>query len=220
MDTHIHPRPDCTNKEILLSYLQICREHRIRIVGFVEHGKRCNGHETILNNLEKIEQFHNACQKLQKEWKNEFQVFCGIEIDYFDNYAYTKKFLKEVQESPVDFVIGSVHGKRLEHYEEYLDATLTLIESYEIDVLGHMQFSDDYLQYQDMIEKIFWTLNKRNIVFEVNLARRYGIVKRLEQLKKFLYKYDVKITWGSDAHALEEMNVQILEQEYMRSLEI
>lgn len=98
----------------------------------------------------------------------------------------------------------------MNNYKEYLLATIDLIENYKIDILGHMQFADDYVENLDSIEYIFRLLNEKNIYFEINLAKRYNVESKLDEIKKWIMEYGVKCTWGSDAHELEGMDILLL----------
>lgn len=216
IDTHIHPRPNYICIDVLEKYLEMCYEHGINVVGFVEHGKRCNKHKSILNTREKVNEFKLVCSSLQDKWKNKLKILCGIEIDYFDNFFETDEYIREIRKSSADFIIGSVHGKSLDNYEEYLLATIDLIKNYNIDILGHMQFADNYKNYLGLIEYIFHLLNEKKIFFEINMARRYNVELRLKEIKNWIIKYKVEYTWGSDAHEPQGMDVQLLEREYKR----
>lgn len=202
-DLHIHPRPDCTNIEVLNQYVKTCTQYNIKTIGFVEHGKRCNGHQSILDNEKNITNYINACKLLKKRWSYNININCGIEIDYFNKVDKTYNNL--IYESGFDYIIGSIHGIKLTDYDNYLDSTIDMLNKYQINILGHMQFIDNYICYLKKIEKIFHILRIKHIKFEFNIATRYGLKNKQQFILSLLKEHEIEYTWGSDSHSIQDI---------------
>lgn len=112
MDLHMHPRPSCFNLNTLLSYAKLACLYGFDVIGFLEHGIRfSNNHDSILKNKHDIYVFHNMCREIEKGLS--LKIYAGIEIDYYaelDNNHEYKCYLEEINNSEIDYIVGSVHG--------------------------------------------------------------------------------------------------------------
>ena len=90
-------------------------------------------------------------------------------------------------------------------HNEYLEDTITMLETYKIDILGHFKMKKDIVKYSN-IDRIIQLLRDKNIIFEVNIAPRYDTT--IEN-KRYIYNMiklnNVRISMGSDAHSIDDI---------------
>lgn len=202
-DFHIHPRPDFREANLIRRYIRELNYFGVKKIGFVEHGiRKSDNHKSILFSESSINDFVNYIHK-----ENEYDchnIFAGIEVDYIGCDEQYMEYIDMVSMSGIDYVIGSVHGK-YEDYNEYLEDTITMLETYKIDILGHFKMKKDIVKYSN-IDRIIQLLRDKNIIFEVNIAPRYDTT--IEN-KRYIYNMiklnNVRISMGSDAHSIDDI---------------
>ena len=202
-DFHVHPRPDYSNEQIVLSYVDELKQLGVNKIGFVEHGvRKSKKHQSILYDEKTINDFVFNIGKIKNEDVN---IWSGIEVDYLGCNKYAEEYMNMVNESNIEFIIGSVHG-RYEDYNAYLEDTIAMLEEYHIDVLGHFKICDDIWMYKD-VNRIIELLEEKQVLFEVNIAPRYD--SSLDA-KKYVYDLIVKkkvgLSVGSDAHSVDDIH--------------
>ena len=211
-DIHIHPRPDSFSIETIENFVDLCVGLGITKVGFVEHGRRVSKkHQGILNDIDDILRFSKCVEPVKKKYSVKgVDVKCGIEIDYSQDAGFMRSVLQDCNYSKqLDYIIGSVHGYSKKAYCEYLSAVLDLVETYEVDVLGHFLLSPDIIKYTSEIERILAVISRKHICLELNKAERYDCNNM--HLKLYFLDmaidHNVKFVFGSDAHNITELSI-------------
>lgn len=209
-DMHIHLKTGVTDINIMRDYVEKCRKSNIDKVLFLDHGNRVsNKHTPVLNDLEIVKQFLNNIQIVRKEYPK-IEINAGIESDFFYNKEFAEKEINLIKNSNFDMVIGSVHGMSNADYKEYLQANIDMLETYPINILGHLKLRKDYEKYKVMIEKIVKKATEKNVKFDINTSdRSRWNLQQLEYMLELFAKYGTEYNLGSDAHSIVEIAYQI-----------
>lgn len=212
-DMHIHLKSGVTEISIMKKYIEKCREIGINKVLFLDHGNRISPkHTPVLNNSKVIDKFFENINIIKKE-NPDIEINAGIESDFSYDEEFKEKEIKTIKNYPFDYVIGSVHGMDKANYIEYLQANLDMLETYPLDILGHLKLRKEYEKYKEMIEKIVKIATEKNIKFDINTSdRSRWNIQQLEYMLNLFEKYGTKYTIGSDAHCIEEIGYHIKEE--------
>ena len=166
----------------------------------------------------------------KEKYKNEIKVLLGYEVDYLDGYL-----LDEIINAKVDYLIGSVHFLKNKNemwgfdnpefigvYEskdidtiwiEYFDAIKSVAKTGLFDIVGHLDLIKvfKFLPKKDVriiAKDALLEIKKSNMVLEINPA---GLRKPInetypsKQLLELAYELGIDITFGSDAHSVEQV---------------
>ena len=96
-DFHIHSRYS-DGKDSCESVIKSAIEKGVRTIGFSEHSDRID--TDLYFPPEKKEGYISELSELKKKYEGQIEIFCGIELDYFENYT---------EDERIDYIIGSVH---------------------------------------------------------------------------------------------------------------
>ncbi|SHF28960.1 histidinol-phosphatase (PHP family) [Seinonella peptonophila] len=171
----------------------------------------------------------NEVIKLKEKYKSDIHVLLGIEADFFPQYVELYK--RQLEQYPFDYVIGSVHisngasifnkdrWKDLSEQEQtkekeiYYKLIQESAKSGLFDVLGHIDamkgvyptFSQINTEVVDQTLKI---IASHDGTIEVNTSGKTkecgGWYPSSEILERACF-YNVKVTFGSDAHIPERV---------------
>lgn len=210
VDLHVHPRPNCFEKEVLLQYARILHAKNHVAIGMLEHGIRfSSSHKGILLTQEDINSFISVCKDVAI--KVSIEILVGIEVDYICDEVNQKEYydyLNMVEKSELDYIVGSVHGYSGKRNKEYMLATLDMVTNYPITVLGHFHIWDEDELDVNLFERILSVMSTRGIAFEINSAPRYKMSKALTDIiYKCINLYEVPVVYGSDAHDIIELKI-------------
>ena len=166
----------------------------------------------------------------KEKYKNEIKVLLGYEVDYLDGYL-----LDEIINAKVDYLIGSVHFLKNKNdmwgfdnpefigvYEskdidtiwiEYFDAIKSMAKTGLFDIVGHLDLIKvfKFLPKKDVriiAKDALLEIKKSNMILEINPA---GLRKPInetypsKQLLELAYELGIDITFGSDAHSVEQV---------------
>ena len=98
-------------------------------------------------------------------------------------------------------------------YIDYLQANLDMLETYPLDILGHLKLRKEYEKYKEIIEKIVQIATEKNVKFDINTSdRSRWNIQQLEYILNLFKKYGTKYTIGSDAHCIDEIGYNIKEE--------
>ena len=212
-DMHIHLKTGVTDISIMKKYIEKCRELGINKVLFLDHGNRISKkHTPVLNEPQVIKNFFNNINIVQKE-NPDMEINVGIESDFSYDKEFKEKEMKIITSYPFDYVIGSVHGMEKSDYIDYLQANIDMLETYKIDIIGHLKLRKEYDKYKDIIEKIVKIATDKNVKFDINTSdRSRWNIQQLEYMLSLFKKYGTQYTIGSDAHCVEEIGYNIKEE--------
>jgi len=166
----------------------------------------------------------------KQKYKNDIKVLLGYEVDYLDGYV-----LDEIINSKVDYLIGSVHflknksdmwgfdnpefigvykSKDIDTiWEEYFNAIKSMAKTQLFDIVGHLDLIKvfKFLPKKDVriiAKEALLEIKKSNMALEINPA---GLRKPIDetypskQLLEMAFEMQIDITFGSDAHAVEQI---------------
>ena len=203
-DMHIHIRDGYQDLNILRLYANKAIERGIAKVVFLEHGNRLsNKHSSILSTRHNIDVYKNT---LNKYHDSRLTVLSGIEIDYSDDLNFRKKTLELLDYGSFDWIIGSIHSIKFDNKCDYYYAIIDLINNYKINCIGHIKLDDDYMDYQDILDKIVKKAHDKNICIEINTSdRSRWSEEQLVYMLELMQKYNTKFIIGSDAHNYNEV---------------
>lgn len=207
-------------------YIEKAVELNIDVYGFSEHAPM-DFDEHYRLPLDKVSLYETEVKTLQREFANKIEILLGYEVDFMQNIPMLDSILK----ADVDYLIGSVHfldGWGFDNpefigayenndidkiWQDYFDCIEAMAKSNLFDIVGHLDLikifkfmpkKDVKLIAQNAIKAI----KKANMVVEINPA---GLRKPINEqypsisLLEMCYELDIPITFGSDAHSVEQV---------------
>ncbi len=208
-------------------------ENGIREVGVSEHAHRFVEARYIYEHLPYTEKWCDSSLEkyigFMEELKSIYNVKIGIEMDYFpEKEDEIRSFLERY--NVFDYVLGSVHWLRCgfgfdidpndprwsndleEIFLDYFDRIKRAINSGIFDIIAHLDLIKLWgVPLPENIDEIYEDISKviadSGIVLEINTSGLRRPVKEIYPSLKFLKiisRYDVPITFGSDAHLPED----------------
>lgn len=208
-------------------------ENGIREVGVSEHAHRFVEARYIYEHLPYTEKWCDSSLEkyisFMEELKSIYNVKIGIEMDYFpEKEDEIRSFLEKY--NGFDYVLGSVHWLKCgfgfdidpndprwsndleEIFVDYFDRVKRAINSGIFDIIAHLDLIKLWgvplpEDIKEIYEDISRVITDSGIVLEINTSGLRRPVKEIYPSPKFLEiisKYDVPITFGSDAHLPED----------------
>ena len=169
-------------------------------------------------------------KEAKERYKDKIKILFAYEVDYLDGFM-----LDEILNAKVDYLIGSVHFLKNQKemwgfdnpefigvYEskdidsiwiEYFDAIKAMAKTNYFDIVGHFDLikvfkflpkTDVRILARDALKAI----KEANMVLEINPAGYRKPVKEAYPSRLLLeeaYSMGIDITFGSDAHALDQV---------------
>ena len=166
----------------------------------------------------------------KEKYKNQIKILLAYEVDYLEGYI-----LDEIINSKVDYLIGSVHFLKNKNdmwgfdnpefigvykskdidtiWLEYFDAIKSMAKTQLFDIVGHFDLikvfrflpkKDIRILANDALKQI----KKSGMVLEINpagLRKPIGETYPSKQLLELAYEMNIDITFGSDAHEIEQV---------------
>ena len=210
-------------------YIKRAIELKIDVYGFSDHAPM-NFDPKYRMDLSEKSFYENSVLEIKEKYKNDIKVLLAYEVDYLDGYI-----LDEVINSKVDYLIGSVHFLKNEKdmwgfdnpefigvykskdidtiWKEYFEAISSMAKTGLFDIVGHFDLIKvfKFLPKKDIrliAKKALESIKESNMVLEINpaglrkpIAETYPSVKLLEMA----YEMNIDITFGSDAHSVEQV---------------
>lgn len=169
----------------------------------------------------------DSIKSLSEKYTEQIEILTALEIDFLP--PFMEDFLFEI---PLDYRIGSVHflgnwgfdnpefikeyAKRdiNDCWVEYFRAIQALAKSGKFDIVGHMDLLKvfKYFPTKDLrteIEEALKAIKQANMCVEINAAgfrKEVGEQYPSREILEMCYGFEIPITFGSDAHALEQIN--------------
>jgi histidinol-phosphatase (PHP family) len=226
-DYHIHTRASPDAEGSMADCAQVAKKRGIHEIGFSEH--------VLLRPLKgRSDSFAKQMSAYVHDFV-EFQkissvpVRLGAEIDFFPHDA--REIGEFIRKYPFDYVIGSVHvigdwifdepsemdeylrRDAWQIYREYFKLVKSAASSRLFDVLGHPDIIKIFgakpkTDFSHILEETAEAIAEANVCIEINtrgLRRLCQEIYPSEQFLRILHRYNVPITFGSDAHAPEEV---------------
>jgi histidinol-phosphatase (PHP family) len=224
-----------TSEEYLLRAIEL----GIDVYGFSDHAPMPYDPKYRMDILSKP-LYEKEILELKEKYKNDIEVLLGYEVDYLDGYI-----LPEIVNSKVDYLIGSVHFLKNKNdmwgfdnpefigvykskdidtiWSEYFDAIEAMAKTGLFDIVGHLDLIKvfKFLPNKDirtLAKKALLEIKKSNMVLEINPA---GLRKPIKEtypsrtLLELAYELDINITFGSDAHAVDQVGFKYDEVKFL-----
>lgn len=228
-DTHIHTHysKDADSNATFEGYIKKALELQLTSLTFTDHHDIDPAHPLFKDPID-FNAYYQNFLKVKKT--SPIPIHFGVEVGYQSHVKdELKAFLKNY---PFEHVILSIHyldkkdlytqayfqGKtKQESYQTYFEACLeAILEIDDFNAFGHLDYIpryapfDDYQyeDFKDIIDQILIALIKKEKALEINTS---GFVteKRAypkeEVIKRYLELGGTKLTYGSDAHRVEEL---------------
>ncbi len=206
-------------------YIQKAISLGIDIYGFSEHAPMDFDPKYRLG-FEQMDAYTNDVYQAKERYKKEITILLGYEVDYLAGHMDSR-----VLDAKVDYLIGSVHfvdkwgfdnPEFIGEYENrdineiwqaYFDAIEAMAKSKHFDIVGHLDLIKvfKFMPSKDirlLAKKALKAIKESNMVLEINVAGLRKPVKELYPSLPLLqeaYALDIPITFGSDAHAVEQV---------------
>ncbi len=225
IDLHNHTTR-CNHAEGTVDeYIQKAIELGIDIYGFTEHAPMDFDQYYRLA-FDEMEAYSSEILTARERYSDQIKILLGYEVDYLPGYMDNR-----ILEARVDYLIGSVHfiGKWGfdnpefiggykdrdidEIWQAYFNATEAMAKTGYFDIVGHLDLIKvfKYMPTMDMrllAGKALKAIKKSDMVLEINTAGLRKPVKEIYPSRLLLeeaYSLDIPITFGSDAHAVDQV---------------
>lgn len=233
LDYHMHLEKGEFTKEWWKKFYNSELENGIEEVGVSEHAHRFVEARYIYKHLPYTEKWCDSSLEkyidFMEELRNIYNVKIGIEMDYFpEKEDEIRDFLEKYD--VFDYVLGSVHWLRSgfgfdidpndprwsndleEIFMDYFDRVKMAINSKLFDIIAHLDLIKLWgvplpENIKEIYEDVAKVIANSGIILEINTSGLRRPVKEIYPSPKFLEvisKYDVPITFGSDAHLPED----------------
>lgn len=200
----------------------------INIYGFSCHAPM-RFDEKYRMKLEELETYCKMIADAKERYKGKIEILLGLEVDFIEG----KKNLieKSVLECQSDYLIGSVHfldewgfdnpefmgeyaKKNLEEcWINYLNAIKKMAQSKFFQIVGHFDLLKIFghkpsTNIKPYLQETLQSIKDSEMVLEINAA---GLRKPIKEqypnleILKYAKKIGIPITFGSDAHNLDEV---------------
>jgi histidinol-phosphatase (PHP family) len=225
IDLHNHTTR-CNHAEGSIDeYIQRAIELGIDIYGFSEHAPM-DFDEGYRLSFDEMEAYRSDILSAKERYQDRIEILLGYEVDWLPGHIDER-----VLGAEVDFLIGSVHfidkwsfdnpefiggwEERSvdEIWQAYFEATEAMAKSGLFDIAGHFDLIKvfKYLPKKDirlLAKNTLKAIKKSNMVLEVNSAGLRKPIGELYPSKLLLeeaFALDVPITFGSDAHSVDQV---------------
>lgn len=210
-------------------YIQRAIELGIDVYGFSDHAPM-NYDPKYRMDISSKPIYEKEILGLKEKYRNDISILLGYEVDYLDGYI-----LDEITKAKVDYLIGSVHFLKNKNdmwgfdnpefigvykskdidtiWSEYFDAIEAMAKTGLFDIVGHLDLIKvfKFLPNKDirsLAKNALLAIKKSNMVLEINPAGLRKPIKETYPSKSLLelaYDLDINITFGSDAHAVDQV---------------
>ncbi len=203
----------------------------INIYGFSEHAAM-DFDEGYRLGFNEMEAYQNDILSAKEKYRDRIDIRLGYEVDWLPGHMDER-----VLGADVDFLIGSVHfinkwsfdnpefigGWKDRNIDEiwqaYFEAITHMAKSGRFDIVGHLDLIKvfKYLPKKDirlLAKEALHAIKTSGMVLEVNtsgLRKPVGEIYPSESLLQEAYALDIPITFGSDAHAVDQVGAGLEE---------
>jgi len=225
IDLHNHTTR-CNHAEGSIDeYIQRAIELGIDIYGFSEHAPM-DFDEGYRLSFDEMEAYRSDILSAKEKYRGRIEILLGLEVDWLPGHMD-----KRVLGAEVDFLIGSVHfidkwsfdnpefiggwEERSvdEIWQAYFEATEAMAKSGLFDIAGHFDLIKvfKYLPKKDirlLAKNTLKAIKESNMVLEVNsagLRKPIGELYPSRALLEEAFALDIPITFGSDAHSVDQV---------------
>lgn len=225
IDLHNHTTR-CNHAEGTVDeYIQRAIELGIDIYGFSEHAPMDFDQHYRLA-FDEMNAYTSEILAAKEQYKDQIKILLGYEVDYLPGYMDAR-----ILNAEVDYLIGSVHfidkwgfdnpefigeykNRNIDEiWQTYFDATEAMAKTGYFDIVGHLDLIKvfKYMPTKELrllAGEALKAIKKSNMVLEINTAGLRKPVKEIypsELLLEEAYSLDIPITFGSDAHDVDQV---------------
>ena len=206
-------------------YIQAAITAGTAVFGFSEHAPM-DFDEKYRIGFDQMQEYETSIKKLKERYKDQIEVLLGYEVDYLPGYMD-----KRVLQADVDYLIGSVHfldkwgfdnPEFIKEYEEkniddiwekYFQAVADMAKTKLFDIVGHIDLIKvfKFMPTKDIMEfatPALEAIKEADMTLELSSAgyrKPCGEPYPSKQILQKAYELDIPITFGSDAHAPEQV---------------
>jgi histidinol-phosphatase (PHP family) len=235
-DYHMHT-PLCrhaTGEPV--DYAKRAVEMGLTEIGFSDHSPmRQDGFDNWRMRFDQLDEYVEKVRKAQKDFPK-LTIRLALEVDYFPN---GEDWIRELAaQHPWDYFIGSVHyvsdswaiddPQKLSEWKQrdsfevwsiYFERPTKAAESKLFEIIGHVDLPKKFGHKPNrdctpFYEKFLDAAKKNDCATELNTAGLRKDCKEIypsRQILELAYQKDVPITFGSDAHAPNEVGMNFVE---------
>ncbi|MCH5167063.1 MAG: histidinol-phosphatase HisJ family protein [Erysipelotrichales bacterium] len=223
-DMHIHSEYSFDSDMTIKDIIKTLEEKKIKYLALTDHIEF--GHDSVSKVIDTIKRRNYSIDKLQET--TQIKIIKGVEISEPHHYKKeTDTLLSSIND--IDVVLGSIHHlydkllSNLANTEDnmylYLVQLFIMINESPIDVVAHLDYIKRYFNrfYADpeLLNKILNTIIEKDITMEINTSgvrRGVSIFPNSQIIKIYTELGGSKVTFGSDAHKLNELYDNIEEK--------
>ncbi|BCX79359.1 histidinol-phosphatase [Campylobacter sp. 19-13652] len=206
-------------------YVQMAIKNGIKIFGFSDHAPMEFDKKWRMG-FSQMADYESEAKILKERFKADIEVLLGYEVDYLRGLIDER-----VLKAEVDYLIGSVHflgkwgfdnpefigeyqNRNIDAiWQEYFGAIEDMAKSGLFDIVGHIDLLKvfKFMPKKDvriLAKNALKAIKKAGLVVEINaagfrkmVAEQYPSLPLLQEI----YALDIPITFGSDAHAVEQV---------------
>lgn len=177
--------------------------------------------------FEELPLYFNEIERLREKYAEKIEILSALEIDFLPPFVEDSLFAL-----PLDYRIGAVHflgdwgfdnpefireyAKRdiNDCWVEYFKATEMLAKSGKFDIVAHMDLLKVFKHFptKDLrkeIESALKAIKQANMSVEINAAgfrKEVGEQYPGREILEMCYALEIPIVFGSDAHAVQQIN--------------
>ncbi|MDR2559350.1 MAG: histidinol-phosphatase HisJ family protein [Oscillospiraceae bacterium] len=234
IDTHVHSAFSFDGEHSPREMIEKAIEMGLYALTFTDHIDVSNYYGSHYRQSELMPLGAAEIPPLKDEYKDRINIGFGAELGQFVHEPALSR--KLIADFGFDFVIGATHEVRghedfyyLDYHEQnipellrlYFNETLEMVQTADIDVIGHLTYFLRYItgrdgivvdlnEYTENIRNIFKIAAGRGIGLEINTGglRKQGYGKAdpgLEYVRMFKEAGGEIITIGSDAHRIQDI---------------
>ncbi|MRI84110.1 MAG: histidinol phosphate phosphatase [Nitratiruptor sp.] len=231
VDLHNHT-PLCNHATgSMEQFVQEAIAKGIHLFGFSDHAPMAFDQRYRMN-LQEADRYEEEVLSLRERYQGEIQILLGYEVDFLPNYL-EERILK----APVDYLIGSIHFLPLHGelwgfdnpefigtwksvdvdtiYQRYFQGIEAMARSGLFDIVGHIDLIKLFghrprRDIRLLAKGALKAIKESQMAVEINTA---GMRKPVQEpypsllLLQEIGELDIPITFGSDAHAPDQVGL-------------
>ena len=213
------------------AYMRYAIDQEIKVYGFSEHAPM-DFDEGYRLGFQEMEAYQNDILTAREKYEKEIDIRLGYEVDWLPGHMDER-----VLDAEVDYLIGSVHFINKwgfdnpefiggweerdvdEIWQAYFEAVTEMVKSDLFDIVGHLDLIKvfKYLPKKEIIllaKEALLAIKDADMVLEINAA---GLRKPIAEIYPSIplieeaYALNIPITFGSDAHAPDQVGAGLQE---------
>lgn len=208
------------------NYIKTAIKNGVKYYGISDHAPMDFEPEYRMS-FEQMNKYEKDVKRAKQKYKKECEILLGYEVDYIKGYMDER-----VLNADVDFLIGSVHfidkwgfdnpefigkyeDKNIDEiWQKYFDAVEEMAKSKLFDIVGHFDLIKIFKfmpkkKILSLAKNALIAVKKADMVLELNSSgyrKPIGEAYPSLDILKEAYKLGIEITFGSDAHAPEQVS--------------